>query len=1176
MAICAVLALWAPAPGAHAAVENPFDHSFDPVLSLEGDCNGEDGAADPGCPYSPPPLGPQPFQLPCGSATDPHGDIYVANPTEGTGGRIDVFDPKGQFLAEIPNTKEPCRIAVDSAGNLYVIENTPLSLNGPREMIRYEPSSYPPEKETTYTVGATFEFVAKNGGDLCSAPNGVAIDPSNDHLYVSHLCRVEEYGSAAEGTPLNPLFRCCIGEGPDVQLLTGGLDVYGANHDVYVTEGNLHNPAAVLMFDATGNLTCTLEGGETETPSGEFDFEVIGGAIAVDQADGELYVVDLKHRLIDQFQLDGNGGEGCPQYSYAHRLPEANKSLKVDPLHVDVGVDASCRTGLELSESCNVGEKYDSPNEGEVFLTTGTNASNSHLYAFKPKVIGPPEVRGQTANEVGETEAVLEAELNPQNLETRYHFEYVSQAEFEANGYVDASRVPIPDGEISGGVAFTPVTAAITGLGRGVDYRFRLVGSNCEAEGAEGECLTLGEGSPGSEGKDGSFATYASPPTLSSCPNAALRTGSSATLPDCRAYELVTPADTNGRVPNVAMLGGAFGDIGFDTALASAGGESVIFGSHSGALPGIGGGGLLDTFEARRGEAGWQSHFTGVSGAQGTLVNFGGISPDHLYSLWEVYGSEGSLADPIEGRARYLRVPPGAKVSPNCAVEDEPEGRFQWLGCGSLGVEPRARGSWITAGGDHVIFSTDSNIGPARQLEENCAASGAGAIYDRAPGGTTHCVSLLPGDITPAGPSTLEGISADGSTVAFKFGALLYARIDDAETVEVAAGGATFGGISANGDRVFYLQGDDIFACDLATGGCAGEGAHAPMPVGSGNESTLVNVSADGSHVYFVSRAALTGEEENEQGITAKAGEENLYVWNGSAVGFIAIIDSVDVSGEGGSPGLGNWVSGVLDSTPTPTSGPANDPSRTTPNGSVFVFESRAELTGYASGGHGEVYRYAAAGAGKRLRCVSCNPTGVPAASDAQLESLPSSSPQIDLFPPTNALSHIANVSVDGRKVFFQSADRLVSGDGDGRVDIYEWEAQGEGGCEREAGCLSLISSGSSKEDDYLYAMTPDGSDVFFLSSDTLIAQDPDNTPSIYDARVDGGFQSQSGPAPECLGEACQPTVAAPEGVTPNSASFKGPGNPGYHKKRGGRHHKKRRHQGRTHRRTHAKRGAAR
>ena len=222
------------------------------------------------------------------------------------------------------------------------------------------------------------------------------------------------------------------------------------------------------------------------------------------------------------------------------------------------------------------------------------------------------------------------------------------------------------------------------------------------------------------------------------------------------------------------------------------------------------------------------------------------------------------------------------------------------------------------------------------------------------------------------------------------------------------------------------------------------------------------------------------------------------------------------------------------------------DPSRSTPEGSVLLFESHASLTGYENTDpedpeleHSEVYRYEAGT--ESLACLSCNPTGIPAASDARLQS------SLDHVsgPPLLGSAPVANLTEDGSRVFFESGDRLVSGDTDGLLDVYQWEAQGRGGCEAEEGCLSLLSSGQSAGADYLWAATPDGSDVFIRTAAGLLPQDPPGgAPSIYDARVGGGFPQPDPPVPPCLGEACQPAAVAPDDPTPASSGTVGRGNP--------------------------------
>src|SRR4029077_6836800 len=127
-------------------------------------------------------------------------------------------------------------------------------------------------------------------------------------------------------------------------------------------------------------------------------------------------------------------------------------------------------------------------------------------------------------------------------------------------------------------------------------------------------------------------------------------------------------------------------------------------------------------------------------------------------------------------------------------------------------------------------------------------------------------------------------------------------------------------------------------------------------------------------------------------------------------------------------------------------------------------------------------------------------------------------------------MAEMVNLTPDGQRALFQSAEPLVVGDTDGLQDVYEWEAPGKGTCTEQSaafqspagGCIYLISGGRSATDDYLYGMSTDGSDIVFLSGDVLNFEDPDGTPSLYDARVGGGFPKPPPPPGECLGEACQ------------------------------------------------------
>lgn len=1013
------------------------EHSFEPVRSLRGDTSTsvDDSVPDPGS------LHPGAFASPCGTTTDRHGYIYVATSAPIVGGfaagRIDIFDPAGNYLTHIGNSNGPCGLAVDSAGNVYVFQEATHTVEV------FMPAAFPPEVGSAYTQSAA--------SVTSEATGGVAVNPLNDHLLVSKGGFVAEYDSSANGSGL---LDDTIGKGPlDGRGPVGdavGVDVCGKSGDIYVT-GSPQNPyepdkaRVYILSGAAGHVVKHVIDG-SGTPDGSFAFTFGRAHVAVDQSNCDVYVADIwaAHQAVDQFD-----SEGAFIGQVKHNLKQA---FPFD----DVAVDAPAPG--------QVG--YDSPNEGYVFVTSANSASkgDSHLYAFRPGSIGAPEIRAQSASAVTESEAVLKAEVNPNGAPTSYRFEYVTEAQFNAAGYAGATQVPAGGASAGEGGAFLAVSQAVNGLQPGTTYHFRLSATNfmCTASGEAGEGKSCDE-----VGDDASFTTYPAPPASG------------------RAYELVTPPDTNGRMPTAAALGD-LGGLGFPTSLASPDGTSVWFAIEGGALPGYPGTGFNDAFVSHRNANGWSTEFAGLTGEQAEKPYLGGVDSQHLFSFWAVDDSAASFSN-------YLR---------------RPDGVIEPIGAGSLGTDINAQGRWISAGGGHVIFVTGLGFAPAVQLEPNAPASGTGAIYDRTAGGPTRVVSLLPGDKTPSAVAQYLGASKAGNAVAFEVGATIYGRIDNAKTVEVADG-ATYAGIAADGSRVFYVKGGNVFSFDPATG--------TGMPVGSGGESTVVNVSADGSHVYFVSPQQLDAAKEST------AGADNLYAWSASALDFIATVAHVDVTGVPEKVGgLGLWVSDAVSPAQGRRTGPANDTSRTTPDGTVLVFESTAQLTDYDNEGHREIYRYEE---GSALACISCDPTGAASHSDDQLESY--SSERLMPFPPVNALSAIENITADGERVFFQSHDPLVVADLDGKQDVYEWRAAGSPGCVRPGGCLSLVSGGTSQHDDYLYGMTPDGHDVLFQSADLLVPQDTDTTPSIYDARVGGGFPVPAA-SRSCQGNDCQGQASAP------------------------------------------------
>lgn len=597
----------------------------------------------------------------------------------------------------------------------------------------------------------------------------------------------------------------------------------------------------------------------------------------------------------------------------------------------------------------------------------------------------------------------------------------------------------------------------------------------------------------------------ASQATAADCPNEAFRTGPSAELPDCRAYELVTPPDTNGRlVGAINTFGAPLAAGGFPTELTSPSGLSVVYMTYVSPLFDFGEpNGVADVYQAERTAGGWATvRKISPPGPEATMAVPGGVASDHSYATANVGNSTSSMA--LGGETDYLA---------------NPDGSYELIGQGSLGTEPFAQTRWITPGGAHIIFSTGRNENQSvwcsraeskckvQQLEPTAAPTGTGAIYDRAADGPTHVVSLLPGDATPAAgeEAFYKGNSKDATAVAFTIGGTLYVRVDNTETLQVVSGSPVYAGLSDEGQYVFYVSGGNIHRFDTTD--------KSDDQINSSGDAEVVNVSADGSHVYFVSKTQIGGE--------GVAGEPNLYVWSGGATAYIATVLANDLAA-----GLTAWTKSVVQSSGAVERAPGASPTRTTPDGRVMIFESRARLTAYDNGGHTVIYRYDH-GDGS-LVCISCNPLAEPATTDARLQ----------YGPQTSGKTVIHNLSEDGSRVFFETRESLVSGDSgptEGPYkwhhnDIYQWH-QAEGG----AAEIDLITSGNSVDhgadgpDHYqpkpnvLLSVTPDGENVVFLSLDALVpGAGLGGVSAIYNARVNGGFPAPQ-PPPPCLEEACRP-----------------------------------------------------
>ena len=490
-----------------------------------------------------------------------------------------------------------------------------------------------------------------------------------------------------------------------------------------------------------------------------------------------------------------------------------------------------------------------------------------------------------------------------------------------------------------------------------------------------------------------------------------------------------------------------------------------------------------------------------------------------------------------------------------------------------------SNGEWEPSG-----YEWEPTYDPTLSFSQQWLRNGA-----EIPGATSNSYTLTGEDLETVVQCRVTATTSAGSTVAINAneGAkVVTSPLPPAATANLPTPGFSFDGIF-NG-RVFYSDtrselGSKYYS-DLGNLYMRDLDAEKTATISNSGDASIVNVSEDGSHVYFFSMSPINGEGE--------AGKPNLGVWSASdeSSKFIATVAEADVksSGQNQTASINTWTM-ANSNHPWNDTGRAMVHTRSTPDGTVFAFESTAQLKSFDNteqeaadcgnkeiGGEAcdEVYRYDAES--EELTCVSCGPGAGPATGNARLASITIYG--VGGVAPATTNSPVESLTSDGETLFFESSEGLVPQDGNEARDVYRWK-QGEG--------ARLISTGQSTSDSALYAVSPDGSNVIFATREQLLPEDENGSSiRLYDARVNGGFPPPEETVTEpCAGDTCQGAASAePEAPNVASSSLNGGGNVvqkpkcGRHSRRVVRNGSERcvRSHHRRHRSAHHKRRAAR
>ena len=607
------------------------------------------------------------------------------------------------------------------------------------------------------------------------------------------------------------------------------------------------------------------------------------------------------------------------------------------------------------------------------------------------------------------------------------------------------------------------------------------------------------------------LAVFGAEPALAadSCPNAAVRAQQGADfLPDCRAYEMVSPVDKNATdVQNVLRMGGD--------------GESFAWQSL-GAYAGTPGVNASANYVGRRTAGGWTTvpmnpRWTADNPPHGGsfVIPFfpGALSPVFM-------GTQGTF-DPADQDDTFFGF--GTEDVYTAASD----GTTTWLSRGpdGMGNTPDARFivQGVSEDGSTVFFK-----GPDRLTADAPDPPVAGYLYRWRNGELALVGRDAEGAVLPDGsklgvgaadysnngsgnggyaPDSLA-VSEDGSSFVYASSEYtylpgrLFLHRDGQATTELSLSRrdgeegtqytGTFLAASSSFDAILFYSDGSLTDEASPTGGYYRYDVaddeltflvEADSPATFFSMGSVIATSDDLSHVYFINGRALAPG--------AVEGATNLYLDTSAGTTLVGVV----------SPSDNLFPNPNYRDTPNLR----YDTATASADGETLAFESRAALTPDAIDGQPQVYRYDATDS--QLECVSCDGATAGARLFISVGEIAVTAPRA--------------VSADGRAVFFTTADSLVARDDNGKLDVYQ-HADGQ---------LSLVSNGTSSRDAVLVDVSADGRDVFFITREALVAEDVDGgNRDIYDARAGGGFFTPPPPPPGCEGDACQPGT---DGVPP-------------------------------------------
>jgi hypothetical protein len=619
------------------------------------------------------------------------------------------------------------------------------------------------------------------------------------------------------------------------------------------------------------------------------------------------------------------------------------------------------------------------------------------------------------------------------------------------------------------------------------------------------------------------------------CANEAIRTEQGAAalaLPDCRAYELVS-ADNS---PLVSSQGA----VSFGARAADDGNTMAYFSYYP--FEGSQSSGWF--VRALRGSAGWSLEAM-------TPQVLPKAAPKVACEAGELNYSENLIASVLRigrdikqeypgnsfcGQPQEEIVPGEPRGFANLLRRATPNSPYELVNQTPAGTLP-SNAQFQDASDDlrHIVFGEEAKLTPEAPPGYDLYLWAEGIVRlvtflpDGTPvrgdlaGATGHLTNKKePGGTFNGTASITNAVSSDGERIFFYANGNLYVRENAAQAPaanpacgtgkstlactrqidrsfgEGSSGGGVFQYASTDGSRVFFTDERKLTSPSSATAGKPALYEYnveskvltdRTLGVTGADVRGFSGAAKDGSRLYFLAQAALTGTQQNGQAEVAQAGQSNLYLLEGGSLTFVARLDpttdrsawSFEMTSKEGE---------------APTGGGATLATRTSPDGRYLAFNSTRGLTGDPDGTQ-QIFVYDAVSGS--LSCASCLPGG---GAPPGPSAIPAPIATTELYAP----AYLPRGLTDTGQLFFTTPQPLLPADTNGVADVYEYRP----------GELHLLSDGAGPGPSYFFDASVGGGNVFFATSDALVRSDIDNALNLYDTRVGGGFSESSAQAPPC------------------------------------------------------------